>query len=313
MPFCRFYFVFSFLLCIHFVEASDKINVIKELQGIPEKDKEGLSDFFEELIIQQGSFGYTVFGDKPISSAPYSIPGTLTARHLFFPTLINGLELWDTYSILFPSKNFVFKRDHSIQQLYLINRKATLKAIEDNLDLFQQILGPEISPKTLLAEIEQNDSIIRDVLQGHEGLFGILLGFGRENSLTFQRREEVADAIYKKLIHPIQLSEEQVSAIQKYSNWFSGSRSKKVWSEELLEASLDDLIEIFSAYRKEFCGFNKEYDFLLSVRLPDFAAVQNTPETNELFEKYTKTQVTLANIYAKGTILEETLCSIVTE
>lgn len=130
---------------------------------MPKKDKEGLCDFVEELVVHD-SFGYTIFGDKPISFTTYLDSGLSDAMHFPFLTLINGLELWDTYSTLFPSKNFVFKQEYSQRhcsyQVYLINRKAALKAIENNLDVFQQILGSTVTPKALLAEIERQDSII---------------------------------------------------------------------------------------------------------------------------------------------------------
>ena len=99
-----------------------------QLQKMPEDDKELLSLFFEALI-RLDTFGYTIFGDKPISWTVYT---SNPRGNFIFPmgaVYYRGGELWNKYLPSFYIKNFVFKLEHTgdVYEIVLINKNNFLK------------------------------------------------------------------------------------------------------------------------------------------------------------------------------------------
>src|SRR5437879_5687581 len=118
-----------FPMVMPFCQASrNNVHVHSQLQKMPEDDKELLSLFFEALI-RLDTFGYTIFGDKPISCTGYS-PNL--RGNFIFPmgaTYYQGGELWNKYLPSFNIKNFMFKseRTEDSNVIFLINKNNFLK------------------------------------------------------------------------------------------------------------------------------------------------------------------------------------------
>jgi hypothetical protein len=164
------------------------------IEKIPAKDREILETFFDYLI-HNSIIGYSLCGDKPasietlpiLSKIPIQYAVKIFAKKQGYSILQNGIKTWSEYSYLFPSKNFVFRFVSEYNTIVLINKKEALRVIEENLDLFQKYThSKQISTEFLKEVCYPKD---RDYLiQYNRALLGILLGFGRNNSLAFTKR-----------------------------------------------------------------------------------------------------------------------------
>jgi hypothetical protein len=168
-----------------------------EIRKIPLEDKQKLERFFMFLMTQT-SFGYTLCGDKPCSihtylkltECPPVFAVNVFLKYPNYSTLIQGWNSWSRYSDQFPSKNFVFRHVPKYNTLVLINKKATRKVIQQNLDIFQKFSKKAFTVQELLDEIccpKGKDYLINYNI----ALLGVLLGYGRNNALAFSQKGNI--------------------------------------------------------------------------------------------------------------------------
>ena len=250
----------------------------EKLHKLPEHDKKILDRFFEEIVINH-SFGYTIFGNKPMSLAgcfsnlPYYQSRILRQS---YTTLLTGITSWQRHKIDWPSKNFIFKFQKHLQgnriMIYLINKKAVLEVVQQHIDLFCKVLQRSITPDQLLQELCREDTTVEEVLHDHEGLKGILLGYGVQNAFLYQRKEEISRRI------------DQSGLADEY----------------------DKIQQCFDRY-------HKYYQLLSPFPLPAFCKDIESNETKDLLESYAYTRKTLIKAYANKNFLEVTLCKMLEE
>lgn len=288
------------------------------LASITSDEKKELSAFFEEIILKD-SFGYTIFGDKPISFAAYN---TATYIDNFddcsFLVLERGGEIWKKYADLFPNSNFIFKFESFVkdgrQEIYLINKKAVYSVVSDHIEIFKKNLGDDdFSPEKLLLALENKDTTIQGILHDNEGLFGILLGFGYKNSFAFQRKYEVISAIQYMLLHPLSLPLGNEAMLQEHFLLLTMRMpaSSSVKYENITISTCESLFNEFLTLKKELKSFHDKQSSLELFSLPSFMALSNDSETQVLLENYTKTRREMTRAYSHGNFLEVTLCAMI--
>jgi hypothetical protein len=136
--------------------------------------------YVANLFLQEG-FGFTLVGARGLAVAWIFAP---TSPFRDIPQ-----------KIICNSKNFLFKensQDRCFRCVVLIHKGEFIKTFNQNEDLFKAILGTDMTARKLLHAIASSDQPIFSVLNFDTALLGILLGFGRENSLLFQRYARVA-------------------------------------------------------------------------------------------------------------------------
>jgi hypothetical protein len=167
-----------------------------QLQNIPNNDQEILEIFFSNMISSE-YFGYVLFGDKPIAAAGFETE--FTPEEVLGETAIKqnhihiGWQTWEKYSRFFPSEKFVLKLSKSplvssYHWVVLINKETTLKCVQNNLEVFKSVLGDQLTPESILQSLITTDDIFNDTLNQHDGLLGMLFGYGKSNSIKFQHR-----------------------------------------------------------------------------------------------------------------------------
>lgn len=167
------------------------------LEKVPLEDRQKLEKFFDYLM-HNSIIGYSLCGEKPasietfpsLSKIPSQYAVKIFTKHPGYSIVWNGIETWQRYSHLFPSNNFVFRFVPAYSTIVLINRRAALKVIEENLDLFQKYSYTDQTAAEFLEEIcwpKDKDYMIRY----NTVLLGILLGYGRHNSLAFAKRSYI--------------------------------------------------------------------------------------------------------------------------
>lgn len=224
-------FAFFLLLISLYLGASEQNNstfqFLDYFQSIPIEEQKEIKLLFKDLFFEQ-AFAYSLFGDKPMSLSRGTL-NVYSSDEIVRLLAIDGycqsvLEpycdpsnclqkrwiIWKKHQPKFKMKNFhLLKKSVGGQiRLIFINELSFKTIIDQNINLFRQVINGELSSDTLLEEMKNEDLDMLHLLHNHEGLLGILLGFGRDNSLTFQKREELLDSLGKNLKKPELIQEE---------------------------------------------------------------------------------------------------------
>src|ERR1700722_2067729 len=167
------------------------------LNELSDEEQHCLSVFLRISLFPE-NFAYVLFGEKPMAftSCEKSLPSFSFSRG-FLSTLDleerKGFEVFKKLQHLFSSKNIVVKITENDSHLFLlmINRKNLLNVLRKNIDDFKQVLGPENTVKSLFHRMTSGDEHLADVINQHEALLGILLGYGKHNSWLFHQKRTI--------------------------------------------------------------------------------------------------------------------------
>lgn len=169
-------------------------HVKEKIECIPDRERIFLQNFFAELM-QNDSLAYVLFGSKPMCTTGYFVElpmgNRLCGHDTFF--IKKGWEIWKKYEVLFPHPNYIIveedevRGDQNLHALYFINKKNTLQITKKNRAIFQYELHEDFDPQAFIVQMERAP-LLKETLSGHEGLLGILLGYGVENSMKYHER-----------------------------------------------------------------------------------------------------------------------------
>ena len=143
--------------------------------------------------------------------------------------VFKGWETWKKYQHLFPSSRFVFleNREDNRIHIHLINKEAFLKKVEEHIDYFAEVLGPDATPQKVLNDCLKANDLVEEALKGNCGLQGVLFGFGKHNSQLFWKRNqlEAAKESRKKLLLKVSSVEEEYESINSRLSSFDDSKA----------------------------------------------------------------------------------------
>lgn len=255
--------------------------------AIPKEDRETLKLFFQEIVYNE-HFGFTLFGNKPISLTGYfdPIPFENYLQTHLNNILKNGWETWKKYCSIIPESNYLWleETENDLKVITIINKIALLKTLEEHRILFLSVLGDAFSPQEFLQKLEEPNASLFQLIHEHEGLYGICLGYGKTNAYLYHRRAE----------------------LNIYTSQAVFSLSKSTPSSGF--SSLDDEIHFL---RDELTGV--EHNSMLSpVRLPQFVGIRNHPETKRLRKNYKNIRAQMMVRLAKEDILDLALQQLCT-
>jgi hypothetical protein len=254
------------------------------ISNIPEKDREILDGFFRNLFFFY-EFGYTLFGDKPVSFETFDLEQEQKPE--LFQTSAVGYKTWSRYANLFPSNGYLFlffeNKIEGICEITLINKAAFLKTVEDHLVKFSEVYGPEINPEKLLMHLIERQSLHNTPMNHRADLIGILLGYGKINAELFQKRNEL-------LMTGAGIKKKRTTPSHGY-------------------CSVEEELEVLN---KSLQSFSKEGRITLNyMRLPGFAADPEQEETIRLRKKYIKMRRQITEQFVQENVLQtiaEKLC-----
>ncbi len=257
------------------------------LAELSDDEKHCLSLFLRITLFYE-NFAYLLFGNKPLAftSCQKSVSSFLWDSDFLDPIFLEerkGLEVFKKMQPLFLSRNIIVditEDDHDIY-MKMINKKNLLRVLRENIEDFKQVLGAETTVEQLFNRITGRKEYIYDIVKGHQALYGILLGFGKNNSWLFHKK----DTIYKKL------------------NAFTPPQIRD-----------DSLQKEFDEIQKNTAGFNDVFDerkYILKnpqpILLPGFMIDPNSVETKQLREMYGKDRQRMKNIFSEQNFVEATL------
>lgn len=259
--------------------------------SLSEKENILMEALLQRIVFEE-NFGYTLFGNKPASLTGYHLKPSLNPLFFSKSSTFPILEAWSILkkNVLCHLKgNYVLleqidriKKPH-ILMILMINKSRFLETVSEHLDLFCELLGKKITPKELLDEVILNQRSLWDILN-NDALYGIILGYGKENSLAFKRRldlGQVFDSYFGEPHPPIP---------------FYPKPSKGFQSAE----------EEFLYFEKQHDVFDIQQSPLSPLVPPAFITMKNE-KTNELTKEYKETSKQLIAIYARGDFLSITL------
>lgn len=266
-------------------------------KSISEENKRVMTLFFRDLIAKN-EFGYVLLGDKPVAIGSYFLTEPLCNLFFFHKHYsFNPQFAWDIFEKSrekFNSKRFILFNEplrnlikdgnivSSICTFVIINKQCFLKTVAENLDLFQEVLGPEITPEVLLAKVAQKKQSLFEAVGCDQGLYGILLGYGRANALAFKRYHDLG-----KSVHPHFFGASQLFSLKRIKP------SKEFHSLEEEYAYLED----------ELTTVNLQTP-LSPICFPAFRALKTDEEGRNLQKKYGLAHRHLLDIYSKPEFLQ---------
>jgi hypothetical protein len=171
------------------------------ISSLDKKEKEYLTNFFK-LQFFRSSWGYTIFGEKPMSFEVIDYNRELECDENFdymaVEHILAGFKLkegwatWKKYANRFHQNNIIiiqypFHLCSNCLEVPIINRSSFIKVIDENLDYFQLILGESYSSSQILRMYFNGEGSIFHKIRLRDDLFGTLLGYGLENAIEFNR------------------------------------------------------------------------------------------------------------------------------
>ncbi len=275
-----------------------------------------LNIFFHTLFDREGG-GYVFFDQKPVcwsgfEAFDHMMPETLL--HKDSVALKEGMRVWRrlTLNSKLKNKNICLQcydthNSDGAVDLLLINKPLCLKSIRDNLSLFQYILGPKVTPESLLDALLSAKNF-NSILKNDRVLIGILLGFGSANAIMAGRSENIKETLLSSPdIPPFEsmlMQAPQLTQNEKIFLFFSPSAPLLKHSD--LQPSFG-----FSTLEKEFYALEDSMDVS-----PDslqqrpafiFGYVKNDPPTQELIKKLKEVQPKVRVWMNSPTFLAEVL------
>lgn len=203
--------VLSSVIFIHLKNEYLKHQVNLKIRKIPKKERDILSKFFLRLIIFEGSAGYTLLGDKPVSVIGYLKefpPGLISLKSTYWNSIaLEGHKVWLRYKHLFSSKKFDLTHTPSsrrVQSIFLINKRACADTVAKHPDHFHEI--EPVHEKITTGKFWSNLSQIQ---------IGLFFGFGKKNAQAFERFQEIRKKAWNCIISLPNKDSRNINAIQK--------------------------------------------------------------------------------------------------
>ncbi len=242
-----------------------------------------LESFFR-LLFKKSEFGYTLFGQKPMSFYSYFIklpPDSVIFANFTEPKIEKNFRTYSKYKDVLSSEKYIIIDQTSIsnkfstsgmaRDIFVINRNAFTETVNKYLSLFEKKLDERISAENMLKDIEAGKNILFDVLKEDELLWGILLGYGPHNAEIYARREAIIEGRVLFATHDYLTLEEELEAID-----------------------------------STLAGFTHEY-FIDQIPLPMFLCDTDHTETKLLKTEYQQVQKKIVEIYNSPNFLDQVL------
>jgi hypothetical protein len=180
---------------VRFLDRNGELHVF----SLPVKDKKRLLCFMRTLFAED-NFAYTLLGSKPLSWVSYKKPFPFSGFSTFWDSfrkyhsnLRQGWETWSKYSHLFPTTAFWAESPSchpGWNSILIVNEEKFNDVVNNHKEDFQNVLHRETVDGFQLLGEAKNQSLMDEVLKGHQALIGIVLGYGRNNSWEFMKRSE---------------------------------------------------------------------------------------------------------------------------
>jgi hypothetical protein len=283
------------------------------LQRLSPTKHKFLTGLCKELLYTS-TFGYTLFGNKPLSLIIDEAWSPSDKGCIF---LKFAIPLLRKYEKNLRSKNFMLllEDNEEMPSVFLVNKRVFLKAVRENITIFQHVLGSDITPEGLLRDIEEKKCELGTAIKKNHALFGILFGFGTRNALAFDRRCQIENFInnqgFAPWKDPCQNNLRGINEIYILNDTRKG-RGLRTKTEtpkgRASSAEIRTYEQELAELEKKLCGVGgvRPYCRLASsIMAPCFAGDPESEETVHLVNEYRSVQVQLTELLNDDRLLEK--------
>lgn len=278
------------------------------LRSLSTEQQTTLYNFFRS-ILKDGTCGYVLFGDKPLSIEGWPILETkiieLPGVEQDVSVQTKWLDFWQDLNLSTQNKEYLFLNfevDYGYHHLVCINRKAFLNTVNENMALFRYVLGPTITAEVLLNELIQSKEKFYDVLKNDNVLLGILLGYGQQNALLVSRKELLNNSFAKDHKEEFPFIAKKIRFSQTKFPKLQSTRPSLGYSSLSEEISALKKLIVTSTYLSPF-----KY-----CKIPHFGCEPSSITTNELLAKYKENRTRIITLLKCNDVLEEILKKLFT-
>lgn len=286
------------------------ILVQEQIKLFDAKDFSILKDFFY-IMFRDNAFAYTLFSAKPMGIGGYAWDFVDASSNHYQQTrmmiVFKGWQVWQKYAHLFPSQNFYLIKSNPSNSTNLcftiINKKRCEQVITEHLPVFQEWLGSQATVQKILDIVCSDQLELYNTKKGFTACLGILLGYGKVNSLGCERRSQLfIQALYRAPYHLEGLTERMKSR----QGYFHIGLQRKGSMEGLEQPiSIQGVIEELNILNETYkpIAFVAK-DNLCPVRDFRCAGFKDDPETQMLKIQYESDYQKLVDIYNADNFLE---------
>jgi hypothetical protein len=266
-------------------------------------NKRIIENFFRSLFSDEDA-GYVLFGNKPVflSSAENEINLILgTQRHKRSIETRAALDVWKGLSK--EPSNYILKTTHLLNEtnleneFLLINKKAFLNVVQENLHLFSYRLGFQTTPENLLFKLLDPQVKIGSLFTSQITLLGSILGYGTQNAIVYDRGTTLIKSVAP---HPFPPYQQKPSATNEKETLQAVNFSKLAPSFGF--SSIKDESDAIS----QIMG-SPETNLDETATKIVFSYLKNSEESKKLLLGYKEAQKTLDQILAFENFLEPIL------
>ncbi|WP_068468638.1 FKBP-type peptidyl-prolyl cis-trans isomerase [Candidatus Protochlamydia phocaeensis] len=275
-------------------------------------EREALEVFFKTMLINSEG-GYVVLGSKPvcvegIRSSPFLLVQRWGGRdHQRSVELAEGWQLWrqhfDVFSnghILIHCKDRAFSTHPNWIHLLWINPGSLEKVFEANKAFFQFIVDPNIDFQSLLKYLTDPQ---KPIFKSNV-LMGIIMGFGSQNAIPYERIEELRTMALMREEAPYLPRKKQLSIYPpemdlNYSNFDRSIKS----IPSLYYKTLQEEYKALLSHEKKTPQMHRA----ILPAFPVFGIFKEDQETRQILESYTKDQRIIQSWIEEDKFLENLL------
>lgn len=237
-----------------------------------------MDPFFRHIMLEKSSI-YTLLGSKPLTSFVLFYPKNREDNQ---PTLEELWDKWETIKNRYPiSKKFLFVKkkwngdwktyfpEYEVcYEIYFINVLQTAFVIQENYEIFKQVIGCDFDPLQLVVEFEKDPYGFWEKIVSSEycHLWGLLYGFGKQNAYSFfwknRHRIGLASSTEEALLSPYidkKFSREEQGFFGKITNWLVFNFPIPIFASFSQD---DPVIKKYIAEKREIKRLYKGKDFL---------------------------------------------------
>lgn len=297
--------------CASFIQAEEILpEWQKTLQSLSSEERLYLESFFRTMLTNSEG-GFVLTGSKPVCMEGILSLDRLSARQIGTKThrrsvdLYEGYCIWEKYFAAIPSQKLIICcKDHP-DRLYFdwvhlmwINPQKLIEVVQNNLSLFQYVLGPQVTPISFLNYLKNpSEDIPHDYT-----LTGIILGFGSQNTLYYRRLELIQKQIFSRENPPYNLKNEQLN-MRNFG--YLGYDTVETFATEP-SFSYSTLYEEYQ--NLEEMGTSSAETLTPSLlRIPLFAVYKKDQETLDILSRYQVDQKMIEKLLSLSDFLEQIL------
>jgi FKBP-type peptidyl-prolyl cis-trans isomerase len=291
---------------------------------ISENDRKTLDVFFH-LMIENSEVGYVLEGVKPVCGHGFFMNDIIapnTPSHMDSVALMEGIKTlkklnipFDNISIIAYENTESAHKTRAFHEVVFINKKAFLKVVEDNLILFQNVLGPFVTPQALLDRVTESRESFQSILKHDQSLIGILFGFGTQNSIHYARLEQIQEALVHGIDRPPYQS--KFTLIPEYLDFYKEETLLSTTTELSRPINMKRLSPSFgfSTLKEEHQALSSLFEISsprLNLERPPFifGAIKGLPENKHLISNLEKAQRRIQKSLNSPHFLDNTLRQI---